>query len=152
MPYKIIKRFKSVPAAHRQPKHPGHCSQIHGHNWVFEVEFTADTLDSCGFVVDVGKLRWIQQMIDDEFDHRLILNENDPLLMLLEILEDKKLAELTIVPDCSMEGLAKYLHEKIMDQLEKYFPDAKQRGLRVTAVICYEDERNWCRYEPNRVA
>ena len=98
---------RQTPAAHRQPKHDGHCRHIHGHNWAFEITFACDTLDECGFVVDFGKLKEVGVWFGLCFDHTLLVNADDPALESLEKnLDFAGLAKVAVVSDCGCEGLA----------------------------------------------
>ena len=47
------KTYRDVPLSHRQPRHPGRCSRIHGHSWAITLTFAADEPDEHGFVVVV---------------------------------------------------------------------------------------------------
>lgn len=108
------KKFAPVPFAHRQPRHSGHCSYIHGHDWVFEVTFVAVAPDACGFVIDFGRLGPIKEWLS-QFDHALVLTKDDPLVSNLAILPDVALKafNLQLVDDGSCEGLAKLAFHEI---------------------------------------
>lgn len=154
------KRYNDLPFAHRQPNHKGHCSQIHGHNWAFEFEFKATSLDECGFVVDFGGLKWLRAWIEERFDHTLVLNDTDPWLKWLRLhLEDVTdpadgyegnsnvkpcchLAKIVTLPDCSSEGIAKWLYEQVNPILEATF----KGRVSLTRVQVIEDTRNSATY------
>lgn len=135
----LTKRFGSYPAAHRQPKHDGHCALIHGHNWSFELTFAADTLDPCGFIADVGKMGPIKRWFTHHFDHTFLLNIDDPERDLFENLSQQGLIRLVLVEDCSMEGLCCFIFEGVSVLLKEMFPG---RYVRLARVVCYEDEKN----------
>ena len=142
----VTKSYRDFPAAHRQPDHDGHCRLIHGHNWGFDITFAARELDSCGFVVDVGKLQVVKQYLTDMFDHTLLINHEDPLRD--EITKKLSgLANIVFVPNCGMEGLAKLVYASIQEIVwsEESFAS---RGLVVTQVICFEDSKNSSTYCP----
>lgn len=144
------KTYTDIPFAHRQHKHDGHCALIHGHNWSFEFEFAAERLDPCGFVIDFGKLKWLKQWIEAKFDHALVLNEDDPHLRNIQFFceradqsaedEPEPYAKITVVPDCSCEGLAVYLLKEVAAALQD-IPTGK-RGVRLIRVTVYEDSKN----------
>lgn len=147
------KIYEDLPFAHRQHKHDGHCALIHGHNWAFEFEFAADSLDSCGFVVDFGKLKWLKQWLADRFDHTLVLNEDDPQLphlrRALEEYEEPEgivpaMSKITVVPDCSCEGLAQFLLCEVNFQMRAGWGegDLISRNVRVIRVRVIEDSKN----------
>lgn len=151
---KVTKVFPDLPAAHRQPKHGGHCRLIHGHNWGFEITFVCDILDPCGFVIDVGTLRPVRELLQGLFDHTLLLNNTDPIVTdssqaaVLAVLQD--LSKVVVVPDCGMEGLAEHVFHAVNNLIleEKLGPGAVLRGLKVIRVVCHEDSKNSAVYEP----
>lgn len=51
----IFKTF-SFEASHVLPKHPGHCSRLHGHSWKLTVGVSGPVDPETGFVVDYGLL------------------------------------------------------------------------------------------------
>lgn len=112
------KTISDIPFAHRQHKHAGHCSQIHGHNWTFKFTFAAHKLDECGFVVDFGKLKFLRKYLEDTFDHALVLNWSDPALPhLQECLSGY--ARIIVVDDCSCEGLLDHLYPLLNGLVQK---------------------------------
>ena len=49
--FTCTKIYRDVPFAHRQHRHSGNCSFIHGHNWGIGLEFGCKQLDERGFVI-----------------------------------------------------------------------------------------------------
>lgn len=147
----VTKSYRDLPAAHRQPNHAGHCKLIHGHNWGFDISFICDTLDNNGFVVDVGRLDEVRAFLKDKFDHTLLLNEADPMLeAFCDFCEEDDrfefLAKIVAVPNCGMEGLARFVAEQVQHIIDGW-RDA-ERGLRVFEVVCWEDSKNRSSYIP----
>lgn len=139
------KKYENLPFAHRQHKHDGHCALIHGHNWSFEFTFAADVLDRNGFVVDFGKLGWLKEWLESQFDHTLVLNEDDPLLgHLQKHLIAFKLANIVVVPNGGAEGLAQWVLEQVNGSgADAMGPiDWVERGIRVIKVTVAEDSKN----------
>lgn len=64
---------RTFSAAHRIPLDPGKCSNIHGHNYVAQIEIEVPELDSCGFTVPFENVK----AVVDRFDHKLILWDQD---------------------------------------------------------------------------
>lgn len=145
----VTKQYRDLPAAHRQPNHEGHCRLIHGHNWGFDITFFASTLDACGFVVDVGKLGWVRDFLIESFDHTLLLNANDPQLRELTI-ELEHYADIVVVPNCGMEGLAKWVCDSLNELIHQR-ADEPMRGLQVIRVTCWEDAKNSATYDLRNV-
>jgi len=153
--FTITKTWRDLPAAHRQHNHEGHCRLIHGHNWSFDVVFTCDILDGNGFVIDVGKLEVVRDWLKGKFDHTLLLNQDDPFRPRLQVamdppdLEEGKIfAQIVTVPNCGMEGLARWVFEEVTDIIRL---DVRLggRGLRVVGVTCWEDSKNRASYAPD---
>ena len=74
------KTYRDVPLSHRQPRHPGRCSRIHGHSWAITLTFAADEPDEHGFVVDFGELHYLADWIDENLDHATVAASDDPRL------------------------------------------------------------------------
>lgn len=149
----LVKQYRNLPAAHRQHRHIGHCRLIHGHNWGVDLAFVSEIggvfkPDRCGFVLDVGEMGWAKAWLEQLFDHTLLLSEDDPELPRLKR-QMKGLAAIVVVPDCSMEGLARYIFESLSRRLKLLLPrDVKKRGLRLLFVRVHEDEKNSVTYQP----
>lgn len=160
--FTVTKTYRDLPAAHRQPTHDGHCRLIHGHNWQFDIEFGCNQLDKNGFVIDVGELGFVKEFLNEKFDHTLLLNQDDPLLLLLiqtighlgedgaakiATAPDGYCAKIVTVPNCGMEGLAEYVFHEVqvkLDAREQYH----KRGVHVIRVTCLEDSKNAATYYP----
>jgi 6-pyruvoyltetrahydropterin/6-carboxytetrahydropterin synthase len=69
--YQLGKRF-SFDAAHRLSGLPaGHkCGRVHGHTYTVEVVVGAEELSGPGFVTDFGELGALGAYIEEQFDHR----------------------------------------------------------------------------------
>lgn len=140
--YQVTKKFANFPFAHRQHNHQGHCQNIHGHNWDFEIKLTCETLDANGFVADFGAFKPFREWLNYQFDHTLVLNATDPKLMdITRALEG--MSEIRIVENCGAEGLAKYVSLALEIFVKKTFA----RGVRVVQVTVHEDEKNSATYE-----
>ena len=75
--YTCSKTYTDIPFAHRQHKHEGHCSYIHGHNWSIKFTFGCHKLDDNGFVMDFGKMKFIRDWIEINLDHAFVYNKGD---------------------------------------------------------------------------
>lgn len=148
------KKYINFPFAHRQPNHEGHCRLIHGHNWAFEFVFACEKLDANGFVIDFGSLGWLKELLNDMFDHTLVLNFDDPYLEYLKLsLGDKPevlpgghssnhvkvpFAKIKCVPNCGAEGLADWLAETVDNKLQAITEDR----VFLMKVTVFEDDKN----------
>lgn len=150
--FTVTKNYRDLPAAHRQSKHDGHCRFIHGHNWGFDITFACDALDDNGFVVDVGKLQDVKKFLEEKFDHTLLLNLDDPEVGSIQGFVTHSgplcaLANVVLVPNCGMEGLAKLVFMTVTQLIDRgAFDEAFERNLRVVEVVCWEDSKNRATY------
>ena len=54
------------------------CRHLHGHQGTVKLGLEGTKLDN-GMVTDFHNLNWLKQWIDDVFDHKFIIDRNDPL-------------------------------------------------------------------------
>lgn len=98
-----------LSCAFRQWRAESHCRFLHGYALKIRVEFGADELDVRNWVVDFGSLKSFKQMLVDQFDHKLVVAEDDPLLRHFRNLELLGGCELAIVPATGCERFAEYV-------------------------------------------
>lgn len=134
-----IKAYHGIPIAHRQSRHSGHCAQIHGHNWSFIFEFRSQALSPAGFVIDFGDLKWLKELIY-EWDHACLLNEDDPSL---QIVIDTGVVNVKVIPDCSCEGIAKYLFAKVEGEVYR----RTNCRVHLHSIVVQEDANNSVKYD-----
>jgi 6-pyruvoyltetrahydropterin/6-carboxytetrahydropterin synthase len=53
------------------------CKHLHGHRGTIQVFLSGDELEK-GMVTDFKHLNWFQKFIDDNIDHKFIIDRNDP--------------------------------------------------------------------------
>lgn len=142
------KIFPEIPFAHRQAKHDGHCAFIHGHDWSIRLTFGAEFMEENGFVVDFGKMGPIKNWISEHLDHALVLAMDDPvgreLGGVLGVSIPKCWLKIFLVPDCSCEGLAQFLYERLNPIVQE------MTGGRafLTQVELFEGSRNSATFTP----
>lgn len=138
------KKFTDIPFAHRQHLHDGHCSYVHGHNWTLILTFGCGALDRNGFVIDLGRLRFLKGWIEKNLDHACVFNEDDPLREAL-VGAAPEAWKIYIVPNCSCEGLAEHLFG-VFDRLVR--ENTGDRAFLV-AIEIEEDAKNSAAYRPS---
>lgn len=111
---------------HRLLGYNGKCSNVHGHNYVFEVSVNGKP-NSLGMVVDFTILKDALRSILEPFDHALVLQKDDPLA---EVLKTEKLVLLSVNP--TAEHLASFVYGKLLD-----------RGYSPARVVVRETEDGW---------
>ncbi len=142
MHHTITKTYSNLKAAHRQWRHHGHCSKVHGENWTFRITFGCKALDYMQFVVDFGELREVYGHMMDMFDHTLLIDQDDPKVEFFKQMKAEGLANVVFVPNANAEGLAKLVYEMADTLMTK-----RHAGrVHVVKVECCEDEKNTATY------
>lgn len=114
MKYVSTKTYKQIgPVAYRQWRADSHCNLIHGYALSFHFEFEAETLDARNWVIDFGGLKPLKGMLEDWFDHTLLVAVDDPQREELLRLGELKLAKIVEVEKTGCEGIAQFLYEYI---------------------------------------
>jgi 6-pyruvoyltetrahydropterin/6-carboxytetrahydropterin synthase len=103
----------AFPVAYRQWRDDGKCSIIHGYALTIKFYFETDELDVRNWVQDYGGLRPLKAILEDWFDHRLLVAIDDPQRDLLMALHNAKIAKVTEVEKTGCEGLADYLYKYV---------------------------------------
>ncbi|MBI4679477.1 MAG: 6-carboxytetrahydropterin synthase [Elusimicrobia bacterium] len=132
MTYTVTRRVRFC-YGHRLLGHKGKCRHLHGHNAVAEVALRRRALDRYGMVVDFEEIeRQVQAWVDDEMDHRSLLNSRDPLVKLLR---DLGLPVVALRGNPTAENLAKLI-----------FDFAQGKGLPVASVKVWESRDSAAEY------
>ena len=112
--YISTKTYNQIgPVAYRQWKADSHCNLIHGYALSFHFEFECDTLDARNWCMDFGGLKPLKGLLEDWFDHTLLVAQDDPMREHLLNLGKLKLAKITEVEKTGCEGIAAFLYEYI---------------------------------------
>ena len=109
-----------LSACFRQPNAHSHCKFLHGYSLAFKFTFGRNELDERNWVVDFGGLKTLKTMLENTFDHKIVLDQDDPHLKDFMDLEDKGLAELTILDGVGVEKFAEHAYKmatKVVDAL-----------------------------------
>lgn len=108
---------RGFAVAYRQWRAESHCRLLHGYALSFHFEFEATDLDARNWVVDFGSLRSLRDLLEEWFDHTLLVAEDDPDRAVFEDLHNRKLARIIVVEATGCEALAKFLY----DYLNEYW-------------------------------
>jgi 6-pyruvoyltetrahydropterin/6-carboxytetrahydropterin synthase len=114
MAYVSTKTYKQLgPVAYRQWRADSHCNLVHGYALSFHFEFESETLDARNWVIDFGGLRPLKGLLEDWFDHTLLVAQDDPQREELLRLGTLGLAKITEVEKTGCEGIADFLYEYV---------------------------------------
>ncbi len=97
-----------LSACFRQPNAHSHCKFLHGYSLQFKFTFGCNNLDERNWVVDFGGLKPLKAWLEDSFDHKIVLDQTDPHMDTFKDLEEKGLAELTVLDGVGVEKFAEH--------------------------------------------
>lgn len=118
---------------HRLLGHPGKCGRLHGHNGILRITLRADALDGRGMVADFDEISSaMRQFLDERFDHRMLLQEDDPAAAALRG-AGEPFVGLRVAP--TAENLARLA-----------FEHAREKGFPVAEVELVEQRGSTARY------
>ncbi|SRR5260221_8006836 len=118
---------------HRLLNYEGKCKYLHGHNGRAVITIESPQLDERGMVLDFSDIkRVVSNWIDENLDHRMILNRHDPAREALE-----KLGEPMYLIDDNptAENIAKLI-----------FDHAKSQGIPIVEALLWETPRCFATY------
>ena len=105
-----------LSACFRQPHADhSHCRFLHGYSLQFKFTFCCKELDNKNWVVDFGGLKPLKKWLEDNFDHKVVLDSNDWALPNFRALEDAGLAELNILDGVGVEKFAEHAFKKAQE-------------------------------------
>jgi len=90
-----------------------HCSFLHGYALSVCLEFEAVELDHRNWVMDFGGLKEIKKRLQDLFDHKTVVAEDDPELEWFREGERRGLLDLVVVPHVGCEQFAKHVFDMV---------------------------------------
>lgn len=122
----------AFPCAYRQHKANSHCNLIHGYSFSMKFYFGTNDLDVRNWAADYGGLKELKGILEEQFDHTLLVAEDDPQIDTYRMLQVKKMAKLTILPRLGCESIADMLYKYINGV---YIPEFWGPS---------ESERLWC--------
>lgn len=74
---------------HRLLDYDGKCKHLHGHNGIAVIHIEGPQLDARGMLFDFGDIkREIKTWVDDHLDHKMLLHRDDPLVPILQGLNE----------------------------------------------------------------
>jgi len=117
--WRADRKSGKTSGVYTQDEIPG-CSALHGYALGFYFEFACETLDARNWVVDFGSLRTFKEFLKQNFDHTMLVAEDDPEFDTLENLHKLGLAKMVVVEATGCEALAKYLSDYLN---EIWLPD-----------------------------
>lgn len=132
--YEVTKEIRFC-YGHRLLNYDGKCRHLHGHNGRAMITLAASRLDHKGMVRDFSEIKKIVGgWIDSQFDHRMLLHRDDPMLPELHR-QGEPVFVLDVNP--TAENIAKLIYEFATGQ-----------GFPVVEVRLWEAEDSYAVYRP----
>lgn len=128
-----VERYHDISCGHRVYGHESKCAHLHGHNYRFtftcahepkkqqrrfigQPDMVNPELDAIGRVIDFSVIKsTLCEFLETEWDHKMLLWENDPLTEVLDTYDKEGLVVLPFNP--TAENMAQYLVEIVGPQL-----------------------------------
>ena len=118
---------------HRLLNYAGKCRHLHGHNGKAVIVLEGEDLDDRGMLVDFSDIKnSVRTWIDNELDHRMILNRNDPVV---EYLRDQGEPLYLIDDNPTAENIARLIYRF-----------TKSEGFPVLEVRLWETPKSFATY------
>lgn len=109
-----------LSCAFRQWRADSHCRKIHGYAIAVRLEFEAHKLDHRNWVVDFGNLKWVKKFLEDTFDHKLLVAEDDPNLSVISgTMFANDLADVIVMPKVGCEAFAEYIYNHVAPRIQE---------------------------------
>lgn len=99
---------------HRLLNYTGKCRHLHGHNGLLEIRIDKPELDDLGMVMDFVEIKSVvKNWVDEELDHKLILNVADPMI---PEFDKHKQPYITLQGNPTAEAIARYIFDHCLAQ------------------------------------
>lgn len=138
----ILKSEIQFDMAHYLSGYIGKCQNIHGHRYRLVVKVVSETLHTegqlRGMVDDFGNIKGALKEIEDLFDHKLVLEDNEEGRKVGEQLAELPHAfKIVYLPfRITAEEMSRYIYHLL-----------KNKGIAVSEVELFETPTNSCIYK-----
>ena len=140
---KTYKATKGFSCCFRQYKAKSHCKFLHGYSLEIKIVFEAENLDERNWVVDFGGLKPLKAWLEETFDHKVVIDVNDPKKDNLLLLETQGLASIVQLEGVGVEKFAEHAWRKA-NEIVNQMTNGRCKCVRVE---CAEHGANSAIYE-----
>lgn len=133
-----ITRKGSFDSAHRVMNEKMKCFNLHGHTYLYELQFRFDSMSSIGYAIDFKEIKRIPcQFIDDFLDHGIIVNPHDVLVIKTAEVLNSKIWQMSLAVDGYCNPTVENIAKEIFLICEMLFA-GRGFGLEIERVRLYE--------------
>jgi 6-pyruvoyltetrahydropterin/6-carboxytetrahydropterin synthase len=124
----------AFPCAYRQWRADSHCNLIHGYSFSMKFYFGTDDLDARNWAADYGGLKELKSVLESQFDHTLLVSEDDPELEWFMKASKLGILDLNVLPNVGCEAFAETIYHMAVDYLNEkgYSPRARLVSVEVS--------------------
>lgn len=136
MIFTIRKKLRDCSIAHRLMNYNGKCASCHGHTYHFEIELKIAGQQENGISVDFNNFKEIDNFLQDNWDHAVLVNSNDKNL--IDFLKAEKQRYFLLSSNPTAENMCVYLKDLVKSFLKDYnnIVDIKVRIWETETSIC----------------
>jgi 6-pyruvoyltetrahydropterin/6-carboxytetrahydropterin synthase len=127
----------------RQPTADSHCKFLHGYRLMAKFWFACSSLNKQNWVMDFGGLKELKNILQMQFDHTMVISNDDPLKQDFITLAQKGGCNLRLVDGVGIEKFAEWC----FNTADKYIKQITDLRCWVTKVEVWEHENNSATYE-----
>ena len=113
MTYKSTKTYDhnvGLSCAFRQWRADSHCKYLHGYALAVRFEFACEELDVRNWTVDFGSLKSLKGWLEDQFDHKTLVAEDDPERAEFALMDGRGMIQMRVVPATGCEAFAEMIY------------------------------------------
>lgn len=119
--YRSTKRYGAeigLSCGFRQWRADSHCRLVHGYALAFKFTFESEELDVRNWVVDFGSLKGLKGLLEDTFDHKVIVAKDDPEIDWFLDAQNRGIMEVVVAEKTGCEAFAKLAYEAALEWLK----------------------------------
>jgi len=137
----IITRKGSFDAGHRVMNEKMKCFNLHGHTYLYELQFAFEYMKGIGYALDFKEIKRVaSQWIDDYLDHAVLLNPKDDVLIKASIEIGSKMWIMSLngkgeYCNPTVENIAREVFIAVDYLFEQLYPGG---NLRLQTIQVYE--------------
>lgn len=138
MKRQYITRKGTFDSGHRVMNERMKCFNVHGHTYLYELEFEFNEMEEIGYAIDFKEIKRVGcQWIDDVLDHGMILNRKDTELIDVTKALGSKLWLMSLNgPDSYCNPSAENIAKEIFLAMNILF--SRYQNLKIHKITLYE--------------